>query len=855
VKRLVASLVAMVLVASCSSGGGGSAGPVPTGGENAGSPTEESVAGDATTAPPEAAPLDPVPAPDPVPPSEFAGATPSEQAAAASAAFVDPATRVGAVVGSLAASGVPVIDGTGTPIPGTGSDTLGLPWVHVQGVRVPSPTISLPLSDVVRLFDQGLEQPRPEVGDEAEQFLIGIREGLTSDDAQVQFFSALVAATSLRLGGADPADPATTADQVEVDAPTMEVILGRVVRSLSIELAVSGDLADEVQGLRRPGQAAPVGDCSSDGMDGWGLWLVSKLTGGVDIQKLAGEGVKWDGVVSWIVDRVKGSVSVVGEVVRGAEAVAKYGNYFSASMSLLNLVYEIASISVDDSMTPDPLERNKRRSQGDGKAAVITVTVSFRPPVDPDTLQAFNCLLVMTSAIGNNATIPPQGGIAGVQVEVTGAEGFSTSLVEAGTIVLFGPATFVPVQVSNAQGQVTVPVQGRAQTRDYPDTAIPVEKQFSIEVQSELEPTGPSSAGKTLLDSFFCVLAVVGCVDAAADILKTVRWDLGELPHVIIDWQAGWVIDETVTAPGVTVRYRAVKCDSEIGRWTITIDGTVEGGGTITGLVEANIDESYRGLATANMRMEVQGGGSLDIGTGSGAARLVPSGDGFLLELDGSTFSGVVTGPVAQRAEERGYRRVWYAEHHNMARIASSATSVLIAHVAAHTTRSGWVPAGSCCPTTRRSPSPSSSARSRRCTPGRIDLGLGRAPGSDQVTMRALRRDPDARPTVPPGRPRAAGLPLRRVADPGVRPCRGHGTRRAALHPRFVAVRRPARRGARPAVRVRVALRPRRAAGRRRDLPTRVPALGAARRALRDGGVNVIAADTEGEAAEQRGVR
>ena len=41
---------------------------------------------------------------------------------------------------------------------------------------------------------------------------------------------------------------------------------------------------------------------------------------------------------------------------------------------------------------------------------------------------------------------------------------------------------------------------------------------------------------------------------------------------------------------------------------------------------------------------------------------------------------------LAQRAEARGYRRVWYAEHHNMASIASSATSVLIAHVAAHTT-------------------------------------------------------------------------------------------------------------------------------------------------------------------------
>ncbi|MFY9633398.1 MAG: LLM class flavin-dependent oxidoreductase, partial [Cellulosimicrobium cellulans] len=47
------------------------------------------------------------------------------------------------------------------------------------------------------------------------------------------------------------------------------------------------------------------------------------------------------------------------------------------------------------------------------------------------------------------------------------------------------------------------------------------------------------------------------------------------------------------------------------------------------------------------------------------------------------SFAGSVA--MAQRAEELGYRRIWYAEHHNMSAIASSATSVLIAHVAAHT--------------------------------------------------------------------------------------------------------------------------------------------------------------------------
>jgi len=69
---------------------------------------------------------------------------------------------------------------------------------------------------------------------------------------------------------------------------------------------------------------------------------------------------------------------------------------------------------------------------------------------------------------------------------------------------------------------------------------------------------------------------------------------------------------------------------------------------------------------------------------------------------------------TAQTAETLGYNRVWYAEHHNMMSVASSATSVLIAHIAAHT-------------------------KSIRL--GRIDLGLGRAPGGDRDVIRALRKD------------------------------------------------------------------------------------------------------------------
>jgi luciferase family oxidoreductase group 1 len=104
---------------------------------------------------------------------------------------------------------------------------------------------------------------------------------------------------------------------------------------------------------------------------------------------------------------------------------------------------------------------------------------------------------------------------------------------------------------------------------------------------------------------------------------------------------------------------------------------------------------------------------------------------------------------LAQRAEERGYLRVWYAEHHNIPSIASSATSVLIAHVAAHTRTIRLGSGGVMLP--NHSPLVIAEQFGTLATlhPGRIDLGLGRAPGTDQRTWRALRRDISAAEEFP----------------------------------------------------------------------------------------------------------
>src|SRR6202041_2757813 len=96
---------------------------------------------------------------------------------------------------------------------------------------------------------------------------------------------------------------------------------------------------------------------------------------------------------------------------------------------------------------------------------------------------------------------------------------------------------------------------------------------------------------------------------------------------------------------------------------------------------------------------------------------------------------------LAQHAEKWGYRRFWLAEHHNMTGIASAATSVLIGHVAGGTKTIRVGSGGGMLPNHAPLVIAEQFGTLEALYPGRIDLGLGRAPGSDFPTMRALRRD------------------------------------------------------------------------------------------------------------------
>jgi luciferase family oxidoreductase group 1 len=139
-----------------------------------------------------------------------------------------------------------------------------------------------------------------------------------------------------------------------------------------------------------------------------------------------------------------------------------------------------------------------------------------------------------------------------------------------------------------------------------------------------------------------------------------------------------------------------------------------------------------------------------------------------------TSFEGSVE--LARVAERAGYKRVWYAEHHNISSIASSATAVLIAHVAAHTETIRLGSGGVMLPNHSPLVIAEQFGTLAELHPGRIDLGLGRAPGTDQITWRALRRDPMASDRFPQDVVELQGLLSDESPLPTVHAIPGEGT-------------------------------------------------------------------------------
>jgi len=132
---------------------------------------------------------------------------------------------------------------------------------------------------------------------------------------------------------------------------------------------------------------------------------------------------------------------------------------------------------------------------------------------------------------------------------------------------------------------------------------------------------------------------------------------------------------------------------------------------------------------------------------------------------------------LAQRAEELGYSRIWYTEHHNMPSISSSSPAVLIAHIGAKTNSIRLGAGGVMLPNHAPYVIAEQFGTLEEMYPDRIDLGLGRAPGTDAQTLgRALRRDFNAAEQFPDDVRELQAYLADKSPIPGVQAVPGAGT-------------------------------------------------------------------------------
>lgn len=534
-----------------------------------------------------------VPTPSMIAPAVWPG-TPIEQASAAAAAFAaeKPLVRMPALVGALGASGVPVVDSKGQIVAGTGSDYLGLPWMHVSGIAVTNPQFSISFADAARLLDLGLTSIPAADSGKAARLLAAVREGLSSPDPQVQFFAHLIAHSNARLGGPPLILSSTTPEQVRIDMATLEVFVGRMLRlalvealrikanqpvadrgkvsrarvisfnPLLIQTSYADDLIKPIVGTNETKgmpsipekTTTPPPNCADDAMNGWGIWVLSKALGGVDMSAIGGESAAWKGLTDWVSKEIIQSGEAImidaSKLTHATEFLNYFGGLMSSTFSALNYLFELAMLHATVTMEGgEPLVRHKRKSEGDGEAKILVAKVEMKmpdsargdsnPETDAAVVSALNCLLALGTALGNNTFMPTEGPQSGLRIDVSGGTGFTRGLAPGDSIVLFGPATFKPYQDTDVNGEIRIPVQGRRQKRDYSDDAKPVKKEFGVILTSTLEPTDGASVGKTFLDSLICVGAVgLGCADAITDILKTFHYSLGEHTFALRDWQS-----------------------------------------------------------------------------------------------------------------------------------------------------------------------------------------------------------------------------------------------------------------------------------------------------------------------------
>jgi hypothetical protein len=284
--------------------------------------------------------------------------------------------------------------------------------------------------------------------------------------------------------------------------------------------------------------------------------------------------------VQWVVSRAAAGTQLPGMqnptrslvmLVTGNEDLAgRIGNraaWASAVLNALGLIIQLTHIDVDILPDPEPLERTKSSGQ-DGKESKLTAKLFFDlQGSNLDGGQGVgNCLALLLNALGIQTSLPSDGPIPGATVIFEGKAGFNQGLGSGGFVQFPNQAQMR--QDTNQNGEVQIQVQGIHQRKDKARWATEWMREASVHIHSTTGAVNERNIATAFINGLTATSAgPAGALGAIADVLATVRWDVGERVFRVKDWLEAWYIDEPFQTAIVSGRVVGQKCDGADGQW------------------------------------------------------------------------------------------------------------------------------------------------------------------------------------------------------------------------------------------------------------------------------------------------
>src|SRR5438128_2826438 len=233
--------------------------------------------------------------------------------------------------------------------------------------------------------------------------------------------------------------------------------------------------------------------------------------------------------------------SAASLVVRSAHAAAAIGQaaaWASGAIAALLFALQMSALTVAVDVPGGLTRTHSAAHHGDQAQATVTLTYDLEGSLLDGGQGIKNCLLVYLNALGIQAQLPTNGAVPGATIKFDGGMGISD--------YWHFPNASELEQTTDSNGVVLVNLEGEIQRDQIAQDAPEWDRQGSMHIAATPEAVNERSIASTFWDSVVAPFGgIPGVIAPIIDVLKTIRYDLGEQGFLVIDWSHGWFVDQT----------------------------------------------------------------------------------------------------------------------------------------------------------------------------------------------------------------------------------------------------------------------------------------------------------------------